>query len=171
MTCMWTSVGRVRLRQLTNWTMLWWRCCPIDQLAWLGQPLLVAQLAIPLIRLMFSNRVRDLDVPTLLLTAASCLLSAVAVPGCDGSKTVSAEPGWPKSDQHNTVAATTSRVPTFYRDICPIVYGHCVACHRPDGSGPFNLLTYADVKGRGSQIAKVTRSRFMPPCLAKAGDY
>ncbi len=120
---------------------------------------------------MFSNRARELDVPTLLLTAASCLLSAVAVPGCDGSKTVSAEPGWPKSDQHNIVASTASRVPTFYRDICPIVYGHCVACHRPDGSGPFNLLTYADVKGRGSQIAKVTRSRFMPPWLAKAGDY
>ena len=62
-------------------------------------------------------------------------------------------------------AADGKTGPTFHRDIAPIVLEHCAACHRPDGSGPFSLLTYAEVKDRGPQIAKVTRSHFMPPWL------
>jgi tetratricopeptide (TPR) repeat protein len=33
------------------------------------------------------------------------------------------------------------------------------------------LLTYAEVKDRGPQIAEVTKSRFMPPWLPQGGDY
>jgi Flp pilus assembly protein TadD/mono/diheme cytochrome c family protein len=60
------------------------------------------------------------------------------------------------------VALQTSAV-TFSRDVAPIVYDACVSCHRSGGPGPFPLTTYDDVRRRATQIAEVTRSRFMPP--------
>jgi Tfp pilus assembly protein PilF len=58
---------------------------------------------------------------------------------------------------------------TFNRDIAPIVYQYCSACHRPGESGPFPLLTYQDVKRHGHQIVAVTQTRFMPPWLPEPG--
>ncbi len=59
--------------------------------------------------------------------------------------------------------------PTFYRNIAPIIYQNCSTCHRPGESGPFSLLNYNDVKRHASQIASVTKRRFMPPWLPQAG--
>lgn len=58
---------------------------------------------------------------------------------------------------------------TFNKDIAPIVFKHCAPCHRPGESGPFNLLSYQDVKSHVRQIAVVTRIRFMPPWLPEPG--
>src|SRR3954451_13146931 len=58
---------------------------------------------------------------------------------------------------------------TYYGQIAPIVVRDCAPCHRPGESGPFSLLTYADVKKRAAQIVKVTSSRFMPPWLPEPG--
>src|ERR1700692_3489443 len=58
---------------------------------------------------------------------------------------------------------------TFHREIAPIVYRDCAPCHRPGGSAPFSLLTYEDVKRHASQIATVTKRRFMPPWLPEPG--
>jgi mono/diheme cytochrome c family protein len=55
-----------------------------------------------------------------------------------------------------------SRV-TFNETIAPILYEHCVTCHRPGEIGPFSLISYEDVAQRGAKIASVTASRFMPP--------
>ena len=62
---------------------------------------------------------------------------------------------------------------TFSREIAPLVFDKCAACHRPGGAAPFSLLTYAEVRQRASQIAAVTESRFMPPWKADsaAGDF
>jgi thiol-disulfide isomerase/thioredoxin len=57
----------------------------------------------------------------------------------------------------------------FNRDIAPVVYKHCAACHRPGEAGPFSLLTYQDVKKRANQIADLTRRHFMPPWLPEKG--
>jgi tetratricopeptide (TPR) repeat protein len=54
---------------------------------------------------------------------------------------------------------------TFSRDIAPIIFANCSACHRPGESAPFPLLTYDDVKRRARQIGVVTQSRYMPPWL------
>ncbi len=54
---------------------------------------------------------------------------------------------------------------TFNRHIAPIVFKNCSGCHRPGQAGPFDLLTYEDVRKRAQQIAAVTQSRFMPPWL------
>lgn len=60
---------------------------------------------------------------------------------------------------------------TFSHDIAPILYRNCAACHRPGGVAPFSLLTYADAAKRASLIAKVTRSRYMPPWLPAAPKF
>jgi Flp pilus assembly protein TadD len=52
---------------------------------------------------------------------------------------------------------------TFTRDIAPLLYQHCVICHRPGEIGPFNLIGYRDVRQHLTQIADVTRRRVMPP--------
>src|SRR5436853_6351608 len=52
---------------------------------------------------------------------------------------------------------------TFTRDIAPIVWARCAACHRAGDIGPFPLITYADVKRHLTQIAAVTARRVMPP--------
>src|SRR4029079_2824979 len=53
--------------------------------------------------------------------------------------------------------------PTFNRDVAPLVFKNCAACHRPGEVAPFSLLTYADVKKRAGLIKQATASRFMPP--------
>jgi Flp pilus assembly protein TadD/mono/diheme cytochrome c family protein len=67
------------------------------------------------------------------------------------------------------IASAETKI-TFYRDIAPIIYANCAACHRPGESGPFPLLTYEDVKRHASQIADVTKRHFMPPWLPDAGQ-
>jgi mono/diheme cytochrome c family protein len=64
---------------------------------------------------------------------------------------------------------TPGAPPTFSATVAPIVYTHCVECHRPDGPGPFPLITYDDVAKRGSLIATVTSKRVMPPWHAVHG--
>ncbi len=54
---------------------------------------------------------------------------------------------------------------TFNRDIAPIIFRNCAPCHHPGEAGPFPLLTYADVKSHGRQIAFVTNKHIMPPWL------
>src|SRR5262249_39432246 len=60
-------------------------------------------------------------------------------------------------------AGKTRGSPTFNRDVAPLVFKNCAACHRPGEVAPFSLLTYADVKKRAGLIKKATASRFMPP--------
>jgi len=52
---------------------------------------------------------------------------------------------------------------TFNKDVAPIVYRHCVSCHRPGAVAPFSLLTFADVSKRAEQIEDVVVRKAMPP--------
>lgn len=54
-------------------------------------------------------------------------------------------------------------VPTFNEKVAPILYKHCVSCHRPEGSAPFSLITYQDAWRKKKTIRKVTQSGYMPP--------
>ena len=40
---------------------------------------------------------------------------------------------------------------------------NCAPCHRPGGIGPFPLLSYEEVKAKGSFVAHVTKIKYMPP--------
>src|SRR6187397_1210526 len=57
---------------------------------------------------------------------------------------------------------------TFNEHIAPIIYKNCTTCHRPGEAGPFNLITYADVRKKAKTIVKVTQSGVMPPWPADA---
>lgn len=59
--------------------------------------------------------------------------------------------------------------PNFANDVAPILYKNCAPCHHPNGVGPFALLTYSDAKKHATQIADVTRRRYMPPWPPQAG--
>src|SRR5579862_5323345 len=58
---------------------------------------------------------------------------------------------------------------TFSDNIAPILYQNCVTCHRPGEAAPFSLITYDDAKKRGSLIAAVTKSHYMPPWHTQHG--
>lgn len=52
---------------------------------------------------------------------------------------------------------------TFNKDIAPLVWKHCAACHRPGEVAPFPLLSYHDVAKRAGQIQDITAQHIMPP--------
>lgn len=68
-----------------------------------------------------------------------------------------------------TSSLVSAQEATFTKDIAPIVNKSCVSCHRRGGPGPFSLTTYDEVRRRATQVAQVTRSRFMPPWKVEPG--
>ena len=52
---------------------------------------------------------------------------------------------------------------TFNRDVAPVLFARCAACHRPWQTAPFSLLSFEDVRPRAKRIAEVVRTRAMPP--------
>jgi mono/diheme cytochrome c family protein len=78
---------------------------------------------------------------------------------------------WALAATSGPVAVPAARQPavTFTRDVAPIVFASCATCHRPDGSAPFSLLSYADVSARADQIVAATSSRVMPPWKPEPG--
>ncbi|HVN07284.1 MAG TPA: hypothetical protein VMT86_22850 [Bryobacteraceae bacterium] len=66
-------------------------------------------------------------------------------------------------------AAASAATPTFNKDIAPILYHNCAACHRPGEVAPFSLLTYSDAAKRAGLIAAITQKRVMPPWKPEPG--
>ncbi len=64
-------------------------------------------------------------------------------------------------------APEASQVPTFTKDVAPILWRNCADCHRPGEVGPFSLLEYEDAAKRAEFLASVTASRTMPPWKAE----
>jgi hypothetical protein len=54
-------------------------------------------------------------------------------------------------------------VPTYCKDVVPILQKHCLECHRKGQVGPFRLETYEQARKRASDIASVIKDRVMPP--------
>jgi len=55
--------------------------------------------------------------------------------------------------------------PTWAKDVQPIIQNNCMPCHNSGGAGPFHLLTYEDVAGRGAFIVELTSTGVMPPWI------
>jgi mono/diheme cytochrome c family protein len=76
----------------------------------------------------------------------------------------------PCAAQGQPIAPTVDARPvTFNKDIAPILFRHCVECHRPGEVAPFSLLTYADAKKRATMIQTVTSKGIMPPWKSVQG--
>src|SRR6202046_959004 len=67
------------------------------------------------------------------------------------------------------LAMVGATVPTFNKDIAPILYANCATCHRPGEVAPFPLLNYQDASKRAALIAGAVSGRFMPPWKAEPG--
>ncbi|MDX1382979.1 MAG: hypothetical protein R3190_04995 [Thermoanaerobaculia bacterium] len=65
--------------------------------------------------------------------------------------------------------ADDAAMPTFYRDVLPILQDSCQDCHRPSGTNfggmvaPMSLLTYEEVRPWARAIARQVSAREMPP--------
>ncbi len=68
-----------------------------------------------------------------------------------------------------TGLTATQEPVTFTRDVAPILFEHCVACHREGGIGPFSLEMYPGARERAERIAAMTAARHMPPWLPESG--
>jgi hypothetical protein len=58
---------------------------------------------------------------------------------------------------------------TFYRDVLPVVQGHCQVCHRTGGIAPMALETYEQTKPYAEAIRSAVEKRTMPPWFAEKG--
>ena len=54
-------------------------------------------------------------------------------------------------------------MPTFSKDVAPIVYRSCVNCHRPGQIAPMSLLTYEEARPWARSIKERVVRREMPP--------
>src|SRR5687767_3797627 len=65
--------------------------------------------------------------------------------------------------------SSAAPAPTFSKDVAPIVFEHCVSCHRPGEVAPFSLISYPEARRRARLIADVTSRGLMPPWKAAPG--
>ncbi|MDP4219131.1 MAG: cytochrome c [Bacteroidota bacterium] len=63
----------------------------------------------------------------------------------------------------------TGKKIVFTKNIAPLIYANCTACHRPGQVAPFSLMTYEDVRRHSKEIVELTGKREMPPWKAKHG--
>ena len=56
-----------------------------------------------------------------------------------------------------------ANVPTYTKDVAPILYKNCTSCHRPGEIAPMSLLTYDDVRPHARDIRDKIAEGAMPP--------
>jgi hypothetical protein len=59
--------------------------------------------------------------------------------------------------------AAAANVPTFTRDVAPIVFNNCATCHRAGEVAPMTLTSYDEVRPWAKVIKNKVMSREMPP--------
>lgn len=62
--------------------------------------------------------------------------------------------------------ALTAQTVDWATDVAPILYEHCVKCHRDGGIGHFSLVGYDNAFSRQGSIQYMTETRQMPPWKA-----
>lgn len=67
------------------------------------------------------------------------------------------------------VSLQATAAPTFTKDVAPILYENCVACHRAGDIAPMSLITYNEVRPWAKAIEKNVREGVMPPWHADPG--
>jgi Copper type II ascorbate-dependent monooxygenase, C-terminal domain len=63
-----------------------------------------------------------------------------------------------------SVAAAAA--PTFTKDVAPIFYRHCVACHHPNDIAPMSLVDFQSARPWAKAIREAVLTRKMPPWFA-----
>ncbi|HEY3740504.1 MAG TPA: cytochrome c [Bryobacteraceae bacterium] len=66
-----------------------------------------------------------------------------------------------------SIAANTGgMIPTYTKDVAPILNRRCVECHRKGEAGPMAFESYKDVRPWAAAIKQATLTRAMPPWMA-----
>src|ERR1700741_362223 len=60
-------------------------------------------------------------------------------------------------------SASNPAAPTFNKDVAPIFYKNCIACHRPGEIAPMSLIGYKEVRPWAKAIREKVATREMPP--------
>ena len=63
-------------------------------------------------------------------------------------------------------ALSAAEVPTFTRDVAPILQQNCQGCHRTGEAAPMPLLTYGQTRPYATAIKEAVAMRKMPPWFA-----
>ncbi len=66
------------------------------------------------------------------------------------------------------MAATTANptVPTFYKDVLPVIQQNCQGCHRPGEAAPMAFLTYEGTRPWAKAMKAAVLTKKMPPWFA-----
>ncbi len=67
------------------------------------------------------------------------------------------------------LAGRAEEMPTFAKDVAPILFDNCVSCHRPGDIAPMSFLSYQEVRPWSRAIKDKVVSREMPPWHASPG--
>ncbi len=109
------------------------------------------------------------------LTTTACREDPV---GDDSAATDDTTTGDTTTGDSGAVLDDTTSSPasvTFWQDVAPVLYEHCVACHQAGGAAPFPLDTYQDASDWSMAIAASVQDRRMPPWLVvddgSCGDF
>jgi mono/diheme cytochrome c family protein len=78
-----------------------------------------------------------------------------------GSLAVTAQS--PTAGQAAVSQPAAADAPTYSKDVAPILYKHCTACHRPGEIAPMSLLTYEEARPWARAIRENVASGTMPP--------
>ncbi len=62
-----------------------------------------------------------------------------------------------------TISFSAQEIPTYSKDVAPILQEKCAYCHNPEGIGPMPLQNYEQVKPFAALIHDRTSKRIMPP--------
>lgn len=68
------------------------------------------------------------------------------------------------------VVAAEHKSVTFAKHIAPVIHSKCTNCHREGQPGPFELMTYKDVRNRAETIQAVVHDKYMPPWKPVSDD-
>jgi tetratricopeptide (TPR) repeat protein/mono/diheme cytochrome c family protein len=109
----------------------------------------------------------------ILIAAAVALFVGVAQPSHEDGEKGAEHPGtvaehpWDLAE-HRGAGAERATV-TYARDVAPILFGSCAACHRPEGPAPFSVLSYEEARAMAPAIAAAVRDGRMPPWMPARG--
>src|SRR3954465_15576909 len=65
--------------------------------------------------------------------------------------------------QYSSRRPIDKNVPTFTKDVAPILFKNCAGCHRPGEIAPMYLLTYEEARPWAKAIRDEISERRMPP--------
>src|SRR5258708_5872723 len=65
-----------------------------------------------------------------------------------------------------SLASQVGAAPTLNKDVAPILYRNCVACHRPADIAPMSLMDYQSARPWAKAIREAVLARKMPPWFA-----